>query len=82
MRHQLLDLHVETRGLGVNIRLCDLLAVGLVASIVLQLDVKVQTALAAIDFGAALVRAREPFLNLVGASPVMTFPTIVKVALR
>ena len=48
-----------------------LLAVGLVPTIVLELDVQVQGNVAAVDFVALLVRAGERFLDLLRRTAVL-----------
>ena len=54
-----------------NNRLCEALPISLIASIVLDLDVKVQGALTSIDLLTILVRADVLTIDLLGCPSVM-----------
>lgn len=76
----MLNGHVQACGLRIDERLGDLLAVGLIATIMLELNVEVERAFRTVDFGAGLVGTREAFLNLACAASVMAFAPVVQVS--
>ena len=59
-----------------NYRLCELLTVRFITTVVLYLDMKVQGALATVDFLAILVRADILAINLFGCPSVVLFAII------
>ena len=73
LAEQALSTHVDAIGLGKDDRLCDLLAVGLVTSAMLDLNVQVEGAFRAVKLLALLVRALVATLDVVGATSVVLF---------
>ena len=60
--------------MGHDDRFGELLSIGLVSAVVLDFDVKVERAFAAVDFLAVFVGADVLSINLLGRPSVMLFP--------